>query len=85
MGGANARSSKSSLIPIPVINLVSSIAWMSVFYDSGANNDNSIPFDSFRRVLLNYAEAKRSLESSRMRIGKNDRCYGVVAGDNRRF
>ena len=29
-----------------------------VFYDSGANNDNSIPLIRFAEVLLNYAEAK---------------------------
>ena len=32
-----------------------------VFYDSGANNDNSIPLIRFAEVLLNYAEAKAEL------------------------
>lgn len=32
-----------------------------VFYDSGANNDNSIPLIRFAEVLLNYAEAKSEL------------------------
>ena len=34
-----------------------------VFYDSGANNDNSIPLIRFAEVLLNYAEAKAELWS----------------------
>lgn len=32
-----------------------------VFYDSGANNDNSIPLIRYAEVLLNYAEAKAEL------------------------
>ena len=32
-----------------------------MFYDSGANNDNSIPLIRFAEVLLNYAEAKAEL------------------------
>lgn len=32
-----------------------------VFYDSGVNNDNSIPLIRFAEILLNYAEAKAEL------------------------
>lgn len=32
-----------------------------VFYDSGVNNDNSIPLIRYAEVLLNYAEAKAEL------------------------
>lgn len=32
-----------------------------MFYDSGANNDNSIPLIRYAEVLLNYAEAKAEL------------------------